>query len=199
MFGYKGSTGNVRDFQLFLLVFQLFSRMSWPVRCSIFVRFSCSFIMHYTAEEYTDMIICYGIAMENALAAERIYAERFPNRRHPSHITISRCVRRSKETGFLLPQKQHFVNVPVRRQVNIDEQVLREFEENPNYSIRRVARTLGITRNMVHRIIKQNGLHPFHYQRVQQLLPRDEGPRIYFCEGIFIFHPFLHLHILSKQ
>jgi len=116
MFGYEGSTGNIRDFQLFLLVFQLFSRMSWPVRCSIFVRFTCSFT---------------------------------------SHITISRCVRRSKETGFLLPQKQHFVNVPVRRQVNIDEQVLREFEENPNYSIRRVARTLGITRNMVHRIIKQ--------------------------------------------
>jgi len=29
MFGYEGSTGNVRDFQLFLLVFQLFSRMSW--------------------------------------------------------------------------------------------------------------------------------------------------------------------------
>ncbi|EFN62199.1 hypothetical protein EAG_00157, partial [Camponotus floridanus] len=25
--------------------------------------------------------------------------------------------------------------------------------------------------------------HPFHYQRVQQLLARDEQQRIYFCEG----------------
>jgi len=43
---------------------------------------------------------------------------------------------------------------------------------------------------MVHRILKQNGLHPFHYQRVQQLLPHDEVLRINFCEGIFIFHHF---------
>jgi len=91
------------------------------------------------------------------------------------------------------------VHAPVHRHVNIDERVLREFEENPSFSIRRVAGILGITRDMMHRILKQNGLHPFHYQHVQQLLPRDEVPRIYFSEGIFIFHPFLHLHILSKQ
>jgi len=133
--------------------------------------------------------------MENALAAERIYAERFPNRRHPSHITISR---RSKESCFLLPQRQNRVNVPVRRQVIINERVLREFEENLSFNIRRVARTLGITRDMVHRILKQNELHPFHYQRVQQLLPRDAEPRIYFCESIFIFHSFLYLHILKQ-
>jgi len=77
--------------------------------------------MHYTPEEYTDMIICYGIAMENALAAERIYAEQFPNRRHPLHITISQCIRRSKESGFLLSQRQNRVHVPICCHVNIDE------------------------------------------------------------------------------
>jgi len=80
--------------------------------------------------------------------------------------------------------------------VNIDERVLREFEENPSFNIRRVARIFGITRDMVHRILKQNGLHPFHYQRVQQLLPRDEESRINFCKGIFIFHSFL---FITKQ
>lgn len=78
-------------------------------------------------------------------------------------------------------------DVPVRRHVNDDEEVLRAFEENPQNSIRRVAHALGIPRSMVHRILRNNGLHPFHYQRVQQLLARDEIQRVHFCEGIFIF------------
>jgi len=42
--------------------------------------------------------------------------------------------------------------IPVRRHVNINDRVLREFEENSSYSTRHVTRILGITRNMVHRI-----------------------------------------------
>ena len=58
------------------------------------------------------------------------------------------------------------------------------YGENPGTSIRPVARALiRIPRSTVHRVLQQNGLHPFHYQRVQ----RDKAQRIYFCEGIFIF------------
>jgi len=34
---------------------------------------------------------------------------------------------------------------------------------------------------------------------MQQLLLRDEEPRIYSCEGIFIFHSFLHLRFLVNN
>jgi len=40
---------------------------------------------------------------------------------------------------------------------------------------------------MVHRILWRNNLRPYHYQRVQQLLERDEAPRVHFCEGIYLF------------
>lgn len=143
--------------------------------------------MNFTAEEYTDMIICYGMAGENAHAAKLLYAERFPNRRHPTKLTITRCVRRSRETGFLLPQHRNRVDVPVRRHINNDERVLRAFEENPANSVRQVAHALGIPKSMVHRILQENGLHPFYYQRVQQLLERDKRPRVHFCTGIFGF------------
>jgi len=151
---------------IFFLFFNCF--YSYELACVLqYFRVVYVQFMYYSSciirQKNTNIIICYGIAMENALATERIYAEWFPNRRHPSHITISQCVRRSKESGFLLPQRQNRVNTPVRRHVNIDERVLREFEENPSFSIRRVARILGITRDMVHRILKQNGLHPFYY------------------------------------
>jgi len=74
----------------------------------------------------------------------------------------------------------------LRRHVNVDERILRAFEENPQNSVRHVSRTLGIPQTTVHCVLQENGLHPFHFQRVQQLLARDEIQRIYFCEGIFI-------------
>ena len=141
--------------------------------------------MNFTAEEYTDMIVCYGLAGENAFAAARLYTERYPNRRHPTHVTITRCLQRSRETGVLLPQ--YNLNVPRRRHINVDEEVLRAFDENPGNSVRRVAHELDVPKSTVHRILRENGLHPFHHQRVQQLLERDEIQRVDFCTGIFDF------------
>jgi len=53
---------------------------------------------YYTAEEYTDMLIIYGMAGENALVATRLYTERFPEReRHPQDSVIFQCVQRARE------------------------------------------------------------------------------------------------------
>jgi len=58
----------------------------------------------YTAQDYTDMIILYGVARENACAAARLYTERFPEReRHPDYKVTLRCIRRVRETGSVLP------------------------------------------------------------------------------------------------
>ncbi|XP_026825139.1 uncharacterized protein LOC113561863 [Ooceraea biroi] len=138
----------------------------------------------FTASEYTDMIITYGMAGENALAAKRLYAERFPERQHPLRRTILRNVQRLRETGSLLS------NVRPGRAVHLhvrdEERILREFERNPGYSVRRAANTLGISKDVIHRTLQRNRLHPYHYQRVQQLLPGDLQSRVFFCEGISI-------------
>lgn len=142
--------------------------------------------MSYTASEYTDMIIAYGMAGRNARAAARLYAEQFPNReRHPCRTVILRCVQRARESGDLIPNRRT-VGRAVQNVVNDEERVLAAIENNPQISVRRLAETLGLSRHLVHRTLRQNGLHPFHFQRVQQLLPRDQEPRINFCEGIFI-------------
>lgn len=67
------------------------------------------------------------------------------------------------------------------------DDILRVFEENPCNSTRSVARRFNTSQHTVLKILHENGLHPFHFQRVQQLLARDERQRIYFCEGIFLF------------
>ncbi|KYN15663.1 hypothetical protein ALC57_12166 [Trachymyrmex cornetzi] len=86
-----------------------------------------------------------------------------------------------------------------RVRANVEERILEVFEENPRNSIRRVAHTLGISPYAVHRTLRENGLHPYHFQRVQQLLARDEEPRICFCEGIFIiFIKYFRCFFLKK-
>ncbi|GAB1863990.1 DUF4817 domain-containing protein [Camponotus japonicus] len=113
----------------------------------------------FTAEEYTDMIICYGMAGENTSAATRLYVKRFPNReRHPSYCTILSCIQRARETGLLVPQKR-IIDAPLHHNARIDKKVLRELEKKPR-NICRIARTLGITRSMVYSILEENDLHP---------------------------------------
>jgi len=145
--------------------------------------------MSYTSEEYTDMIICYGMAEENAEAV--FMRSDFPIANGaPSPKAIRKCVLRAKETGYLLPNKRNRSGAPIRRNIDDEEEVLREFEENPGTSVRRAAHAFGLSRTTVHLILRQNGLRPFHYQRVQQLLEQDAAPRIQFCEGIRIFFLF---------
>jgi len=141
--------------------------------------------MNFTTEEYAYMIYFYGMARGNVRATERLNAERFPNRRHPLSNTITACFRRAIETVLAVYQHR---DRAVRRHDNDDERILRAFEENPQNSVRRVSRALAIPQTTVHRVLRENGLHPYYFQRVQQLLARDEIQRIYFCEGILIFY-----------
>lgn len=153
--------------------------------------------MKYTPQEYTDMVLAYGLAGENARGAAVIYAERFPGRaRQPSGRTIFRVVQQLRETGCLV----HNVGAagpPVRLHVQNEERILEAFDENPGTSVRRVAHELGLSRYAVHHTLRVNGLHPYHYQRVQHILPRDFQPRINFCEGIVIIN-FLHSRYFQR-
>jgi len=79
---------------------------------------------------------------------------------------------RLRETGSVLPNHLR-PGRGLHRRVRDEEEVLREFERNPGNSIRRVADVLGVSRSTIHPILKENGLHPYHYQRLQQLLPGD--------------------------
>lgn len=98
--------------------------------------------------------------------------------------SIKKCVRQKlRETGCLVHNRR---DIPVRRRVRDEERILDAFYENPNNSVRRAACEFRLSRYEVHRTLRENDLHPYHYQRVQQLLARDLEPRICFCEGIVI-------------
>lgn len=97
----------------------------------------------YTTQEYTDIVITYGMAGENASATSRLYAERFRNRmNHPSRRSIERLILRLRETGTFAPRRrEHARELPLRK----EEKLLRELEDDPTISLRRAAKSLGVS------------------------------------------------------
>jgi len=53
----------------------------------------------YTNEEYCEMVLLYCQCNRNKREAARLYAMKFPSRRHPSYCTIARAVQRFCKTG----------------------------------------------------------------------------------------------------
>lgn len=127
------------------------------------------------------MILIYGESRCNPARARRIYAQRFPARRLPSRNAFVEADRRLLETGNIVPK---CANRGRRQRIapETEEQILHAVEEDPSLSIRKLALRFRVSIGKVHSILKEQLLHPYHIQRVQQLLlPADFLPRENFC------------------
>jgi hypothetical protein len=67
------------------------------------------------------------------------------------------------------------------RTVEQEEAVLIVFAEDDTRSIRTVSREMGLSKSSVQRVLADNRRHPYHYTRVQHLLPEDYPIRREFC------------------
>lgn len=111
------------------------------------------------------MLLAYGSANTNAREARRIYQERYPDRRLPSHQTFSSTYRRLRQTGNLNFQEPR-INVR-QHPVAIDQQILAEFDEDPTKSVRQIAHELNLSIWKVWSVLRDDGRHAFHYTPVQ--------------------------------
>ena len=53
------------------------------------------------------------------------------------------------------------------RILQAEEQILERVEEESEISIRRLAAGVGISQFVMHRTLKEQGLHPYHVRKVQ--------------------------------
>lgn len=118
-----------------------------------------------TNEEYADMLLAYGRADGNAREAQRVYRERYPDRRVPHHDTFSRTYRRLRETGNLHYREPRLGTV--RHNVEADESILQAFDEAPTTSIRNISGRLGVSIWKVWSVLRHHNKHAFHYTPVQ--------------------------------
>ena len=116
--------------------------------------------MVFTNEEMVDMLLIYGEYFRNAKQAEQRYAERFPERRHPTRPTFTNIVSRLRETGNLSPRKR-IRNKTVTNEA-AEVAVLAAVAINPHASSREMEREIVISRTSVLRILYRHQFHPFH-------------------------------------
>ncbi|KAI4469474.1 transposase is4 [Holotrichia oblita] len=102
-------------------------------------------MVHYTFEEYRDIIMCYGEATSNSYEAQRIYRERYPLRQVPNVRTFIDVHRRLREDGCFRKPKLNSGVSRTRRTVRNEETVLRMVENNPRTSTRK---TSSVVRNV---------------------------------------------------
>ena len=138
----------------------------------------------YTVAEYYDMMMVLGECQGLPYVASRRYEELYPNRpRHPSGAVILGIAQRFHETGSVLPQKKDCGRNRNARNLRNVETVLRDIEQQPETSIRVIAREHGLSYSTVQRILKEEKLHAYHYTCVQDLREEDYPRRRAFCEN----------------
>lgn len=138
----------------------------------------------YTNIERTDMVLIYGEARGNAEEARRIYMERFPQRLAPAAGTFIKNVQHLRDHGTFKPQTQDRGRVRTRRILDVEPQILHTVEAEPGISTRRLAVRHGISQFIAWRTLKEQGLHPYHVQKVQALQPGDPARRQVFCRWL---------------
>lgn len=140
----------------------------------------------YENREYTQMIYIYGECHQNARATARVYAERFPLRRHPNHTTILALAHRFETTGSVAANRADVGRVV--QDHRFAENVLDILHADPRLSTREIGLRMGRHHSSVHRVLKDEHLHPFHYTPVQELFPQDYERRREYCEWLLTQH-----------
>lgn len=137
--------------------------------------------VQYENQELVDMLLIYGECYKNQRRAAALYAERFPERRHPRHNFFhSLCVRLCEHGTLHASRKPQ--RVPPRARESIDA-VRMALENNPHTSTRAIGRDLQIKYTKVHRIIKKDlGWKPFKRHTSHGLFPGDSARRETFCD-----------------
>ncbi|KAJ8946495.1 hypothetical protein NQ318_001770 [Aromia moschata] len=147
--------------------------------------------MEYTFIEYTDMHLMYGLASCNTLEAKRLYHEIFLNRTLPSQKTFERVEQRLRENGgqFILIRKVwgKSTDAGLRKTVHtlqLVENILNAVHDTLSTRTRRLSTQLNASNTIVHKVLKEQMLYPYHLQKVHELIPEDFPRRMQFAHWL---------------
>lgn len=136
--------------------------------------------MNYSLQELNSMIYAIGESDGNCFLASKLYAQKFPARRHPNSRSLKNLKERFERTGNVTYEKKS----RIKRVLNEENQlaITLSVVENPTVSVREISRNLDIDKSSINKCIKINKLHPYHVQLHHELLERDHERRVAFCQ-----------------
>ena len=131
----------------------------------------------YTLNEYQDMDEVYILSDKNIYDAVENYQIRYPDRNpHPGYRVFKGIRERMQVYGQTLPR--HVGGRPRSEyEAELEYLVLTAFVEEPHLSLRRCAERLGTNFHVVRKILKKNGMDPYHIKKVQKLHNEDPNNR----------------------
>lgn len=145
-------------------------------------------MVEYEPEEYFEMLMMLGEAEHNYTRAAALYAERHPDDRHPGRQVFISLENRLLMTNSMSPNHnrgERLLNNALHYPIELENLVLEHFNARPGLSTRVAAIRLGTSHQIVQKILKDNGRHPYHFLKVQDLVqPRDYERRLDFCNVI---------------
>lgn len=148
-------------------------------------------------EQRVEIILLFG-RYENYSETAREFNRRHSNVSEITPMTVSRCVKRFKETGSVLDKYR-----TGRPKSTTDEQtasrVLQKVRQYPRFSVRQVSQDMEISTTAVWRILRENQFNPFSIQQVQCLKPVDHNLREDFCTWFLEQNDIVHWTIFSDE
>lgn len=124
------------------------------------------------------MLLILGENRGNYRQAARLYQERYPNRRHPTDVTIGRIHRKARQGRLTRHRRTRIYDQDDIRAVVI----LAIIHLDPHISSRQIQRNHGIPKSTVLRILRSHRYHPYHITLTQTLMPDDLRRRLNFCQ-----------------
>ncbi|OXU29200.1 hypothetical protein TSAR_003541 [Trichomalopsis sarcophagae] len=119
----------------------------------------------------------YGKYRGVYVRAAALYAERYPNRRHPTYITIRDLTNRAREGRLYRERCRHEYEND-----NCVLTVLAVIHLNPHISSREIERQHGVLKSTVLKILKAQRYHAYHITLIQELTLRYFAQRLQFCQ-----------------
>lgn len=119
----------------------------------------------------------------NCEEARRQFFDRFGKDAPPAR-TLRHWKGRFLETLSVLPKPRIGDHSARRLSEEKRDEILAEFADCPTTSQRRVSQQVGVSQSSVNKVLKEEGVKPFKFIRVQQLQNDDQPKRLQFCESV---------------
>jgi hypothetical protein len=123
---------------------------------------------NYTNCAMTNMVLCYGSVDGVVPRTQAVNREKFPARRVPHSQKFLAVVQRLRENRTFRPRSVDRSQEHTPRVLDLEPQILETVQENSSTSTRQLAREFQVSQFVVCRT--EQGLHPYHVQRVQALM-----------------------------
>jgi Helix-turn-helix domain (DUF4817) len=136
--------------------------------------------MNFSQEELIDMVYFLGAGDRNPFLASRMYAQQFPERRHPRIEAFQKLQEKFERTGQVKYEKKDREKRVTQEENELS--VLLKVVENPHTSTRKISNELIVSQTSVSRTIRKFKFHPYHIQLVQELDQNDFQKRLQFSE-----------------